>query len=212
MAADSNNAIRPTWRDDPALTGDYGHPYHARLDPNKAIVELLGGHTVPEGARALDVGAGSGRHSIWLAQHGWKVTAVDSSPNQINRCLERAELAKLEIETQVADVRSWTPSLVLHGGGFDLILCAFVNLTDDFRRIAEWLKPGGELLIVLHGPESKVGPFDARPRPSLTELVDSVNPPLELLRAERRVFPEQDTQLILHAHSALTPGAPPLMG
>ena len=27
--------------------------------------------------RALDLGAGEGRNSIWLAQRGWQVTAVD---------------------------------------------------------------------------------------------------------------------------------------
>lgn len=211
MAADSNNAIRPTWRDDPALTGDYGHAYHPRLDPNKAVVDLLTGRRSDAGS-ALDLGAGSGRHTIWLAENGWNVTAVDSSPQQIERCRDRAESARVEIEAVVADVRRWTPPQVLRGEGYDLILCAFLNLVDDFRRIVDWLKPGGELLVVLHGPESKIGPFDTTPRPSLTELVDSISPPLELLRAERRVMPEQDVQVIVHAHRAVTPGAAPLRG
>src|SRR5438445_13239822 len=29
--------------------------------------------------RALDVASGTGRHAIWLAEHGWQVTAVDYS-------------------------------------------------------------------------------------------------------------------------------------
>ena len=210
MGAESNNAIRPTWRDDPALTGDHGHAYHPRLDPKKAIVDLLSGRRELDAGSALDLGSGSGRHTIWLAEHGWNVTAVDFSPQQIERCRDRAESAKVEIETVVADVRKWTPPEVVHGEGFDLILCAFVNLIGEFRRIAEWLKPGGELLVVLHGPESRIGPLDTAPRPSLTELVESISPPLELLRAERRVMPEQDVQVIVHAHRALSPGAAPL--
>jgi SAM-dependent methyltransferase len=40
--------------------------------------------------RALDLACGTGRNAIWLAQNGWKVTAVDSSPTAIEILIQRA--------------------------------------------------------------------------------------------------------------------------
>src|ERR1035437_1483741 len=33
-----------------------------------------------EPGRALDLACGTGRNALWLAEHGWSVTAVDGSP------------------------------------------------------------------------------------------------------------------------------------
>jgi len=30
--------------------------------------------------KALDLACGAGRNAIWLAEHGWEVTAVDGAP------------------------------------------------------------------------------------------------------------------------------------
>lgn len=36
-----------------------------------------------QSGRALDLACGSGRHAIWLTEHGWSVTAVDLVPVKI---------------------------------------------------------------------------------------------------------------------------------
>src|SRR5215217_6530582 len=51
-------------------------------DPNATVAEVVG-PMVP--GRALDLGAGEGRHATWLARRGWKVTAVDFSAVAIER-------------------------------------------------------------------------------------------------------------------------------
>ena len=35
-------------------------------------------------ARALDLGCGTGRHAVFLAQHGWDVTAVLQGPLKLD--------------------------------------------------------------------------------------------------------------------------------
>ncbi|MGN0125059.1 MAG: class I SAM-dependent methyltransferase, partial [Rhodococcus sp. (in: high G+C Gram-positive bacteria)] len=44
--------------------------------PNPVIVEHVA--SLPHG-RALDLGCGEGRHSLWLATRGWEVVGVDFS-------------------------------------------------------------------------------------------------------------------------------------
>ena len=45
-------------------------------DPDPYLVELAEGQPV---GRGLDIGAGPGRNSLWLAQSGWDMTLVDAS-------------------------------------------------------------------------------------------------------------------------------------
>src|SRR4051812_45026447 len=50
--------------------------------PNALVGSLLDG--VPPGD-AVDLGAGEGRHALWLAARGWRVTAVDFSAVGLGR-------------------------------------------------------------------------------------------------------------------------------
>src|SRR5215213_3588386 len=56
-------------------------------DPNAALVEFAS--ALPPG-RAIDIGAGEGRNSVWLATCGWDVTALDVSDVALGRAAERA--------------------------------------------------------------------------------------------------------------------------
>ena len=44
-----------------------------------------------EGGQALDVACGTGRNTLWLARHGWKVDAVDISPVALQILTEAAQ-------------------------------------------------------------------------------------------------------------------------
>lgn len=50
--------------------------------PNQFLVEEAAG-LAP--GRALDVAAGEGRNAVWLAERGWRVTAVDFSTVGIDK-------------------------------------------------------------------------------------------------------------------------------
>ena len=114
--------------------------------------------------RALDLGAGEGRHAVWLAALGWQVTAVDFSPVGIERGRRGAQELGAEVDWVVADVRTWEPPAVVT---FDLVLLAYLHLEGDvLARARDWVAPGGALVVIGHAlrnlTEGVGGPSDAR--------------------------------------------------
>jgi SAM-dependent methyltransferase len=160
--------------------------------PDAAVVELVS--PVPAG-RALDLGSGPGRNAIWLARHGWQVTAVDASAVGLAQARQRAAVAGVELETVVADLLVLEPARA----SFDLVLMANLHVAPAdrpglFARAAAAVAPGGHLLVVGHHLDSlgRVGPPD--PERLFTEqLLVSLVPTLEveLVRREVRPLAEQ---------------------
>src|SRR5450631_2434410 len=113
--------------------------------PNPWVAKTIGAWFT---GRALDLGAGEGRHSVWLAALGWEVTAVDFSTTGIERGRAGAEEVGVEVDWVVADVRTWAPPA---GVTFDFVLVAYLHLSDDvLARARDWLAPGGALVVVGH--------------------------------------------------------------
>ena len=121
--------------------------------PNRQLVGEAAG--LPAGS-ALDAGAGEGGDALWLAEHGWRVTAVDFSPVALQRGAAAARARGLadRVEWVHADLEEWTPP----AGGFDLVTAHYLHAswsdrTRVFRRLAAAVAPGGTLLFVghLHG-------------------------------------------------------------
>lgn len=113
--------------------------------PNAWVASTIGSWFT---GRALDLGAGEGRHSVWLGALGWQVTAVDFSATGIERGRAGAEEVGIEVDWVVADVRTWGPPA---GVTFDLILMAYLHLSDDVAaRARHWLAPGGTLVVIGH--------------------------------------------------------------
>lgn len=75
----------------------------------------------------LDVGCGTGRHSIELTKRGYSVTGIDLSESQIKRAKEKAEKEKLKINFYVKDARNlpfrdeFDIAIMLCEGGFPLM-------------------------------------------------------------------------------------------
>jgi SAM-dependent methyltransferase len=107
--------------------------------------------------RALDVGAGEGADAIWLAEHGWTVTAVDISRVALARAAEHARAAGDDVAARITfeerDFTAWAPA----AGSFDLVSAQFIHVPPDRRdalnsALAAAVAPGGVLLIVGHHP------------------------------------------------------------
>lgn len=126
-------------------------------NPNPVLVDEVASLSP---ARALDVGSGEGGDALWLARHGWHVTAVDIATAAIEKARLRAEAtdpaASALIEWQQRDVTGWVPN----ARTFDLVSSQFMHLAEPartryFRGLAAAVAPGGTLLIVGHDPDTE---------------------------------------------------------
>lgn len=116
--------------------------------PNPYLARETGGLTP---GTALDAGCGGGAEAIWLAVHGWQVTAADISSEALAGAAERAATigAAEHLQWVEADLGTWSP-----GAQFDLVTTHYAHPTmpqlDFYDRLAGWVAPGGTLLIVGH--------------------------------------------------------------
>ena len=145
--------------------------------------------------RALDLGAGEGRTTLWLAERGWAVTAVDFSDVALDRGRQRLEALGLPgaVEWVCADLVDYDPT----GGAYDLVLLMFVHLAPPERRrllrsAIATLNPGGTVLVVgYHPTDAPTGPEGGGPpnRYSPADIVADLEG-LRIERAERLELPD----------------------
>jgi SAM-dependent methyltransferase len=99
--------------------------------------------------RALDIGMGLGRNTIFLAQKGWNATGIDLSNVGVNKALDRARSLGVHITAVVADVNQFD----LGANQWDLVCLLYFVISASMpnirQRIATALKPGG--LVVAEG-------------------------------------------------------------
>jgi thioredoxin reductase len=108
--------------------------------------------------RALDVGCGEGADAVWLAERGWRVTAVDIAATALERAAAHAESVGGDVAARIewarADLRVQPPA----EAAYDLVSAQYMlHLPVDDRRelcarLAAAVAPGGTLLIVGHHP------------------------------------------------------------
>jgi len=96
------------------------------------LKDLIEGSAMEAGS-ALDLGCGSGSDAVFLAGHGWTVTAVDGVAQALSRARERARAAEVEVNWVQGDVCG-LEQLGL-GEAFGLVFDrgCFHDLTDDQR-------------------------------------------------------------------------------
>lgn len=127
--------------------------------PHPAVVEAASAR--PPG-RALDIACGTGRHSLWLAQQGWRVTGLDFSIEGLTKASAAADKSGRIVDWVLADARAWDPP----GDPYDLVLLSFVQLPEVLERATAWIAPGGLLVTVGHAvrnlTEGVGGPSDPR--------------------------------------------------
>ena len=165
------------------------------VEPNRFVVEAVEGLTP---GSALDLAAGEGRNAVWLAEHDWRVTAVDFSPVAVARGHELAAHRGVPVEWRIADVTAYRPV----PGSYDLVLISYLHLPaeelagvlDSARRA---LRPGGTLVVVGHDLANLTGgiggPQDPRILLTPEAVVDGLAG-LRIRRAEttRRPVPTAD--------------------
>lgn len=109
------------------------------------------------GLNILEIGCGTGRHTLRLAQAGNRVTGMDLSPGMLSQA--RAKLAGLPVTLIQGDVMA---GMDIPGGPFDAALTALViehigDLPGFFARIKALLKPGARFHISEIHPDRTAG-------------------------------------------------------
>jgi SAM-dependent methyltransferase len=115
-----------------------------RNEPNAFLVRMSRDW---KPGRALDLGMGSGRNSIYLAQQGWNVTGYDISEEGLTAARRNAEKAGVKINA----VRSSHQTFDFGKEQWDLIVMtySFVNMQDTAfqQKIRDSLRPNGIVLV-----------------------------------------------------------------
>ncbi|BBZ03949.1 hypothetical protein MCHIJ_33860 [Mycolicibacterium chitae] len=120
--------------------------------PNARLVEVVS--TLPPGA-ALELGCGEGGDTVWLAQRGWRVLAVDIANNALQRAAAALEAAGGDLAERV-EFQRHDLTVTFPCGRFDLVTAHFLHSPTEWdrdavmRRAAAAVAPGGRLLIVDH--------------------------------------------------------------
>lgn len=122
---------------------------------NATMADVVTGLPVGD---VLELGCGEGGDAVWLAEQGWRVTAVDISPTAVARGADGA--ARHGVAGRITwiahDLATWRTDET-----FDLVTASFFHSTLDLprteilRRAAAQVRLGGRLLLVSHVFESE---------------------------------------------------------
>jgi SAM-dependent methyltransferase len=141
-------------------------PYDAiaeLYDPwSRSVTEDVGFYVAEArkgGGPVVELGVGTGRIAVPIAQAGVRVIGVDSSARMIDACRDRAHAAGVELDLRLGDLR--TPP-VDPAEGVQAVLCPFRSYLhlpdDDARRTAlrsahALLPAGGRLVFDVFEPK-----------------------------------------------------------
>ena len=144
--------------------------------PNVWVEQVASG--LAPGA-ALDLGAGEGRNSLWLAENGWHATAVDFSSVAIERARdlarERLRDAADRFKGLCADLLSYQPP----PQSSDLVMLIYLQMPPEQRRkvietAATAVRAGGLLLVVAHDSDNLVRGYGGPQDPSVLYTTDDI--------------------------------------
>lgn len=102
--------------------------------------------------KILDVGCGTGRHSIELTQRGYAITGIDLSASQLEMARKKTAARGLAIDFIQLDARElsfekqFDAAIMLCEGGFPLMETDEMNF-EILKGVARALKEGGKLIF-----------------------------------------------------------------
>lgn len=160
--------------------------------PPAAVREIAA--TLPPGT-AIDVATGDGRTALWLAGRGWTCTGVDFSGAGL--ALAAARPGGDAVTWTRGDVHEWEPATPV-----DLVVSCYLHLPDSaaaVARIAEWVAPGGSLVVIGHDVDNIAagghGPTDPAILYTPELLRSALNERFRIERCERIMRTSADAEL-----------------
>ena len=121
--------------------------------PNALLVTTVEGR---KPGRALDVGIGQGRNSVFLALKGWDVTGFDMSDEGVATARKNAEQAGVKLNA----IRETEDAFDYGTSQWDLIVFMYepfpVTSATYVDRLRQSMRPGGIIVIESFGEEEAV--------------------------------------------------------
>lgn len=120
--------------------------------PNDFLAQHVG--QLPAGGNVLSLAEGEGRNAVFLAQRGFRVTAVDGSAIGLEKARQLAARSGVEIETIVSDLAVFDLG-VNRWDGVVSIWCHVPSAVRArlHRAAVAALRPGGVLLLESYTPK-----------------------------------------------------------
>ncbi|WP_294261213.1 cyclopropane-fatty-acyl-phospholipid synthase family protein [Propionivibrio sp.] len=134
-----------------------GDQYLFGTEPNRFLAHRA--TLLQTGRSALSVADGEGRNSIWLAEQGLDVTAIEISPVAVEKARRLAAGRKVDVRFVLADMLApnWPP-LELHNT-FDWVIGIFIQFVDpqarerQFAVMKQLTRAGGRILLQGYTPK-----------------------------------------------------------
>jgi SAM-dependent methyltransferase len=148
--------------------------------PSPELQRVLGALKLTPG-RALELGCGTGTNSVWLAQQGFEVTALDLSEEAIKQARQRAQAANVNVNFVVGDVLAPPRFEQPFAFFFDRGCYHVVRRIDPLAygaAVRGLLGPGAQGLILAGNAKAPKQP--GPPVVSQTELRDELSPFFEI--------------------------------
>jgi SAM-dependent methyltransferase len=135
---------------------DAGDDYLFGIEPNQFLARRA--HLFRDGHTALSVADGEGRNSVWLAEQGLKVTAVEISPIAVAKARKLAAGRGVVVDFVVADLLApdWPPAALENE--FDWVVGIFIQFAGLNERLRQFAamkratRAGGRILLQGYTP------------------------------------------------------------
>ena len=129
-------------------------PWDTGVTPPEIVAMLDRGRL--KVGRALDLGCGTGTNAIYLAQHGFEVTAIDVSRRAIALARRKARAAHLAVRFERGDVSLMTRWVEAHTIEFAYDIGCLHSLSSEARRryvdgLRSVMKPGAIYMLYAFG-------------------------------------------------------------
>jgi len=126
--------------------------YYYGTEPNAYLAQMY--QRIPAGGAVLCLAEGEGRNAVFLAQQGYRVTAMDSSSVGLNKLKRLAASRNVSVQTIHADLQDFQ----MGEAQWDGVVSIFCHLPPSLlhevnARIVAALRPGGVFILEAYRPE-----------------------------------------------------------
>lgn len=136
---------------------DAGEDYLFGTEPNRFLAHRV--KLLQDGQTALSVADGEGRNSVWLAEQGLQVSAIEISDVAVEKARRLAAGRHVQVDFVLADMLApdWPPEE--YQNHFDWVIGVFIQFVGptarerQFAVMKQLTRPGGRILLQGYTPK-----------------------------------------------------------